>query len=304
MDNLGHIKVVRNFDDRILKKGMAVAFGSFDGVHTGHQKVLNRAHEIAKKEALIPAVFVFWPHPRFILKPTLPFIISGFRDQIESFKKSGIEVGIINRFNEVIRDMDYNSFIKEYILKNINMKYAIVGYDYTFGKNAQGDIEKLKILGKLYGFKVAVVPPVMVDGEIVSSSKIRRYLMSGNMEKAGRMLGRHYSVTSRVKKGNRRGSKIGIPTINLYPKIGLPADGVYCGNASIKDKVYKAAINIGTNPTFGDSRHIEAHLINFSGDLESKVVKLELIRYIRGEIRFNNTNELITRIKEDIKECR
>ncbi len=304
MDNRGYIKIVRNFDDRILKKGMAVAFGSFDGVHIGHQKVLNRAYEIAEKEALIPAVFVFWPHPRFILKPTLPFIISGFRDQIESFKKSGIKVSIINRFNEAIRDMNYNSFIKEYILKNINMKYAIVGYDYTFGKNAQGDIEKLKILGKLYGFKVAVVPPVMVDGEIVSSSKIRRYLMSGNIEKAGRMLGRYYSVTSRVKKGNGRGSKIGIPTINLYPKIGLPADGVYCGNASIKDKVYKTAINIGTNPTFGDSRHIEAHLINFSGNLESKVVKLELIRYIRSEIRFSNANELIARIKKDIKECR
>jgi len=299
----GSIRIVRNFDSDILKKPMAVAFGSFDGVHIGHQKVLSMAYEIARKKSLIPAVFIFWPHPRFLLRPRLPFIISGFRDQIEAFERSGIKIVLINRFDETIRDMSYHDFIR-YILKNINIKHAVVGYDYTFGKDAQGDTGKLKTLGKMYRFGVSVVEPVSIEGETVSSSKIRRYLISGDMEKASRMLGRNYSVTARVQRGNGRGAKIGIPTINLYPKIGLPSDGVYCGSAFTKYGRYKAAINIGSNPTFGDRHHIEAHLINFSGELTGTVVRLEFERYIRGEIRFADAGELVSHIKDDIRRCR
>lgn len=297
--------IIRDFHSPILtRKKLVLALGSFDGVHLGHQNVIKAAVETAKDMSLTVAVFTFWPHPRLLLKPTLPFIISNFRSQMKLFNKYGIEIAIVNRFDEHIRDMSYTAFIKDYLLKNMLIGCTVVGYNYTFGKNAEGNAEKLRKLGKKYGFKVVVIPPVAIDKEKVSSSKIRKLLINGNLNKASAMMGRNYSVTSRVKRGAGMGSKIGIPTINLYPKTGLILDGVYCGNIVLENKIYKAAINVGSNPTFGSIRHIEAHIIGFCGNLMGKRVTLVFTHFVRGEIKFDKVKNLVRQIKKDIEQCR
>ncbi len=297
--------IVRDFRSPILKKRKVVlALGSFDGVHIGHQNVIKTAVETAENMSLTAAVFTFWPHPRFLLKPTLPFIISNFRSQMKLFSRYGIEIAIVNRFNEHIRDLNYAAFVKDYLLENMQIGCAVVGYNYTFGKNAEGNALKLNELGKRYGFKVIIVPPVLINGEKVSSSKIRKQLINGSLDMASAMMGRDYSIASRVKKGAGRGSKIGIPTINLYPKTGLISDGVYCGNIELENKIYKAAINVGSNPTFGSIRHVEAHIIGFNGNLTGKLVTLLFTHFVRNEIKFDNAVSLVKQIKRDIEQCR
>lgn len=298
------MKIIRGVNRNCNIKDPVIALGNFDGIHIGHQSLIKKTVDLAKEIKGTPALFTFYPHPLKIIKHRYePFIIQTFKEKVKITQGLGIEAIICARFTKEFANMHPKDFVEEILINNFHVRYVCVGHDYTFGEKGKGGIKSLKEYSDKFGFDLAVIPPVKINGIIVSSTKIREFLRQGDIENANRFLGRAYKISGIVKKGDSRGASLGFPTANIYPKNEIILrNGVYAAYVYIKSKRYRSAVNVGFNPTFsGKEKHIEAFLIDFDGDIYGEKIEIEFVDFVRSEKRFRRIQDLVKQIQRDVK---
>jgi riboflavin kinase/FMN adenylyltransferase len=287
------------------RKEMLLTIGVFDGVHLGHRHLISRLKELAGKQGYSSGVITFSQHPREVLSPKtrLPSLTS-LEQRTALLQETDVDIVIPLPFTPQLANLSPQQFIS--LLQGyLKMKGLVVGPDFALGKGRKGDIDTLRRLGQEMDFSVTVVPPMKIDGEVVSSTAIREALAKGDIKRAQRLLGRPFRLQGRVVSGDKRGVKLGFPTANLEvaPGQALPAGGVYAGRAYIDGQSYSAMTNIGTRPTFGGGPQlIEVYLIDYNGDLYGQELAIDIIERLRDEKKFDTPEQLIEQIAEDVKQ--
>lgn len=295
------MRIFRELSDYHTKKdGTAIALGLFDGVHTGHQKVIQTA--AGYQETLDVMVLTF------TMMANRPDKKQGQKDilipseRIKRMKKMDLDVIYMPDFEE-IRQLSAEDFLHKILHQKLKARVLCCGDDYRFGKRAQGDIHLLKSLCRPLGIQVHIVPPVIYQNEAVSSTRIRKCLQTGEIKDANRMLGYPYSICSEVISGNRIGNTIGFPTINqaLQENTCLPKFGVYVSSVRLDGEVYPAVTNVGVKPTIQGNRSplAETHIIGIEQNLYGRTIRVKLHHFIREEQRFDSLEQLVSRIDED-----
>lgn len=287
------------------EKDMLLTIGVFDGVHLGHRHLITRLAGLARKSGLTSGVITFSRHPREVLAPRtrLPFL-TDIEHRIELLKNEGVGAVIPISFTPELARLSPKEFL-ELLKKRLRMRGLVVGPDFALGKNREGDVDALHRLGAEMGFSLTVVPPLTIDGEVVSSTAVRQALAEGDMKRAQKLMGRPFRLHGRVVAGDGRGIKLGFPTANLETEAeqALPADGVYTSRAYIDDRAYSAMTNIGIQPTFGgDQRLVEVYIMDYEGDLYGRELTFDILNRLRGEIKFDTPEELKKQIAKDVKQ--
>jgi len=284
-----------------LREKTALTVGNFDGLHLGHKYLINELKKRAKEKGLKTAVLTFCPHPLRVLAPNLLLCeLTDINEKIELFGELGIDYLCFIRFDKDFAKIHAREFLEKVIYEKLGCRYLLVGYDWRYGYKREGEIELAKEVGKKLGFEVEEAKPFKVKGHIVSSTLVRRLLKEGRVEEVKEYLGHYYWIKRRVVKGDGRGSKIGFPTANLQntDKLCLK-EGVYL--VRVEDKHYGVA-NYGYRPTFGGKKKVlEVHLLDFSGNLRGKRIKVEFLKFLREEKKFESPEELVSQIKRDIE---
>lgn len=286
-----------------------LTIGSFDGVHRGHQEILHNLVTSAHLAHARAAVLTFFPHPSVVLRgQSGPFYLTTPEERAQLISRHAVDMLITLPFTRELANITAQDFMTE-LKQKLQLARLWVGYNFTLGRNREGDVPTLQRLGDLLDYQLEVVPPIMIEGEIVSSSQIRGLISKGIVDRAEVMLGRPYQVDGRVVPGDARGRLLGIPTANLsiWPDWLLPANGVYAGKAWVNGKDYQAVINIGSRPTFEAADvpiRMEAHLLNFNHDLYGKTLKVDFIQRLRDEKRFPSVDALLDQIHQDIQTAR
>ena len=282
-----------------------LTIGQFDGVHLGHQEIIRRLIEGAHAHQSPAVVITFFPHPAVVLgKRISPSYLTTPDERANLVGELGVDAVITHPFDKIVAATSAQDFMTN-IKAKLGIEQLIVGHDFAMGHNRTGNVEKLKIIGQQLGFTVEEVPPVTINGELVSSSLIRKALSSGSIDKAARLLGRNYCVSGEVIPGDGRGRTIGIPTanLNMWQWRALPASGVYVCQAYLMGKTWGAVTNIGTRPTFAPhSNHtwVETHLLEFDEQIYGQEMQLSFIARLREERRFQDIQALIDQINHDI----
>ena len=287
-----------------------MALGSFDGVHLGHRRVIERAVQAARADGIRSSVVTFEPHPMAVLRPELaPHELSTPARRAELVAALDPDELIVIPFTRAFSLVEHERFAEEVLARRLGARLVIVGRNFRYGHGAKGSIETLAESGGRLGFAVEPAPLLEMDGAPVSSSRIRDLLSAGEVEHAGRLLGRPPWLEGTIVRGDGRGRGLGFATANLQPpaRAALPATGIYAGRAQLPDERRPAAISIGYNPTFSDERRrvrIEAHLLDFDRDVYGHPLRLELLRRMRGEERFGSVEELVEQVHRDIAAVR
>ncbi|MFH1898273.1 MAG: bifunctional riboflavin kinase/FAD synthetase [Candidatus Desantisbacteria bacterium] len=279
-----------------------VTIGIFDGVHLGHQKIITEVVESASKGDAESVVMTFDPHPEEVILSKSPPFLLPLSERIRLIESMGVSLMIISDFTRQIANIPAEEFVWDILVNRLRIKKICVGYDYSFGKNRCGGIELLRELGQVYGFETEVVPPVRINNEIVSSTKIRCCLAQGKIAQANDMLGRKHTIKVVVVHGDKRGRILGYPTANCLCKndILMPCIGVYAVWVWIDNIRHNGMANIGYCPTFrGEELRFEVHLLSFQGDLYEKEFMVTFIDRIRDEKGFDSVEELLGQLKED-----
>lgn len=285
-----------------------VTVGTYDGIHLGHQEILRRLVKEANNLALPSCVVTFSPHPQQIVAPSFHLkLLTTLEEKAELLAARGVDYLYVLRFGLRFRTLGYEEFVRRILAEGLGAKKVLVGFDHRFGYRRSGQSAQLKELGKKYGFTVEVVNPVFTEGLIVKSSTVRQQLLKGEVKSAAALLGRPYRLAGEVVKGSQRGHRILFPTANL--KVAreklIPADGVYAGDALLKDKSYPAVINIGRRPTFGGRRRVvEVYVMDFEGELYGEILKVDFLDYLREESKFISIGELQHQIEKDVLRAR
>ena len=292
-------------DEKTREKGTAVALGYFDGIHLGHKTVLDKALSAAKEKNLVPVVMLFDIHPRKLISGKIPPMLTSEERKREILTQMGFTVVDFN-FREA---MNYSpeEFIEKIIVGKLNAKAVSCGFDYHYGKGGKGNSDTMRADLKKRNIDFFSADPVVLGSDIVSSSEIRRLIGEGEIERANAMLGDWFSYDFTVKKGDGRGRTIGFPTINqFFPQdFIVPKFGVYMSVTKIEGKSYLSVTNVGTRPTVSkDSMRSETCILDYSGDLYGKKVQVQLVRYLREEIKFPNVEALTKAIGKDIENAR
>ncbi|BAC24441.1 ribF [Wigglesworthia glossinidia endosymbiont of Glossina brevipalpis] len=297
-----HIRNIFNLKKQYIN-GCVITIGNFDGVHLGHQKIISKLKNESLKRNLPMIVVIFEPQPKEFINKNSPSRITGLRDKIKYFKKMGIKQVLCINFNKNFLMLNAKDFIKNFLIKSLNMKCIIIGKDFRFGYKAYGDVKLLKNSGKKLGFNVLEVKTLEIDSEKISSTAIRNALKNNKLEKAIKFLGHEYSISGRVVCGKAIGRLIGFPTINISSKnIKFPINGVYAVEVNgITKKIIYGIANIGTRPTFfGLNQKVEVHLLNKSGNFYSCHIEIIIRKKIREERFFRSTFDLKNQILYDI----
>jgi riboflavin kinase/FMN adenylyltransferase len=284
-----------------------VTIGNFDGVHLGHLQIIQLARSEAQARRGKFVAYTFRPHPQIALRPNAaPSLLSTYDEKIELLAAQGVDWVIEEPFSREFSAIEPETFFREVLLGRLGAEVIVVGYDFAFGKERHGHLELLRDLCKNAGVRLIVVDPQKVNSEIVSSSRIRQYLLAGQIEAANRLLGRPFSYQGVVIRGKGRGKKLGIPTANLklQNKLALPY-GVYATWAEWNGKKIPSVTNVGVRPTFEEKTHelpvwVETHLLDTTEDLYGSVLKIEFLTRLREEKKFSDVNELIRQIHADI----
>ena len=279
-----------------------VALGVFDGIHLGHQEILTRAVSQARRLGVEAVACTFDPHPSEVLQPgRVPLPITTLAERLDLIAGIGIDATVILPFTRETAAIEPEAFVKDVLVDRLRAREVVVGFNHRFGRRARGDPRLLEALGQQLGFGVDVVPPLVIDGEPVSSTEVRNALQEGDIERATRFLGRPYTVCGEVVRGAGRGRTLGFPTANLRTdRPLLVPTGVYACRATCDGAVYPAVVNIGVRPTFpGQDFAVEAYLFDFSGDLYDRPLCLSFHRRLREERRFPSVDALKAQIAED-----
>ena len=296
--------------EAILKPfpGACVTIGNFDGVHLGHQMLFKEVADRAYKAGGTSIAITFNPHPLQVLRPGGIKLISSAEQKIELIGMAGIDVLIVVPFTMEFAKTTAEQFVDEILLNRVGMKDLVVGYDYAFGKGRTGNTEFLKEQGRLKGFPVTVVDAHFAGSTLVSSTQIRKLVADGKMVEARQLLGRHYQIRGCVQVGKQRGGKeIGFPTANLSlsPEDLVPRHGVYVSQVICEGKCYGGVLNIGCNPTFGEDVLVaETHIFDFNEDIYGKMIKINLLEFLRCEHKFADITELAMQIGKDVVQAK
>ncbi len=288
-----------------------VTIGNFDGVHKGHQAILRQVIEKAEAIDGTSVAITFEPHPMRVLKKNgQPPLITLYEQKTELIARTGIDVLICIRFDEAFAAVTAKEFVEDILVRRVGTKAIIIGEDYAFGRNREGNVAFLRKWGQKYGFDVIVaqwISDASHAGQRISSTRVREVVTAGNVEEAFYLLGRHYQVRGRVVSGRNRGGKLlGFPTANIHLTDELcPRSGVYAVTVVCKEKTFKGVANIGYSPTFGDNLFtIEVHILDFIKDIYNEPIQVNFIRRIRDEKKFENIEALVRRINQDIAAAR
>ena len=287
------------------EKDMLLTVGVFDGVHLGHKYLISKLVEQARKQDLLSGVVTFRQHPQDLMSPQtrLPFL-TDLDERSHLLKDEGVDVIIPLTFTAELAQLSARQFI-DLLQKYLRMRGLVVGPDFALGRGREGDTETLDKLGQDMDFSITVMPPIMIDGEVASSTAIRKALADGDVEKVSRLAGHPFSLHGRVVTGAGRGVGLGFPTANLdiNQEQALPADGVYASWAYINGKINRSATNVGTNPTFGDiERAVETYILDYQGDLYGQGVKVDFVKRLRDEKKFGSAEELKKQMAEDVRQ--
>lgn len=282
-----------------------VTSGTFDGVHLGHQKILRRLQELARGKQGETVLLTYWPHPRLILQPQDKSLrlLSSLSEKVKLLEEMGVDHLIILPFTEELSQMSSEDFIRSILVEKIHTKTLVIGYDHKFGKNREGSFEYLQSHSHLFGFAIEEISRQDVDDLGVSSTKIRTALAQGDISTANKYLGRPYDLSGQVVKGKQIGRSLGFPTANIQIADDyklLPRDGAYAVHAEVNSIQYKAILNIGDRPTVdGEKRTIEAHLIDFEGDLYGQELRVYFQEFLREEKKFESLDALKSQLVVD-----
>ena len=284
-----------------------VALGIFDGVHLGHRAILATALARARAAGLEAVACTFDPHPLEVLQPErAPRPITSLDERLILIGESGIDAVVVLAFTREFAAIEPEAFVKDVLLERLRAREIVVGYNHRFGRGARGDARLLQAMAERSGFQAHVVQPETVDGAVVSSSEIRAALGRGDVTRAARDLGRPYAIEGRVTSGAGRGRTLGFPTANIVSDLAvLVGRGVYRGRVHVGGGTYSAVVNVGVRPTFGETTlAVEAHLLDFTGDIYGHAVRLELLERLRDEMRFPSVEELKAQVARDIAAAR
>ena len=292
-----------------LPNGTTVTVGSFDGVHLGHQAVLQEIDRRARTAGRASVLVTFDPHPLEVVNPgAAPPLLTTGPERLEILAQSPLDYLLLLRFDRYLAGLTPERFVRDILVGRCAVRELVIGHDHGFGRGRSGDVETLRRLGAMEGFEVDVVSPVDFGGQHVSSSRIRRAVAGGDLVTARTMLGRPYSVVGRVGEGERRGRLLGVPTINLSelsPRKLLPPDGVYAVFVEWRGGRAGGMMNQGPRPTFQDGRRVlEAHLFDFDGDLYGEWVRIEWVARLRDIERFDSVEHLKKQLQSDRSRAR
>jgi riboflavin kinase/FMN adenylyltransferase len=279
-----------------------LTIGAFDGIHLGHQAIIRRVRERAREKRGTSMLFTFSDHPLRALDPGhAPLLLTPPEIKQEILREMGLDLLIWVPFTQEVSEMEPRAFVEEVLVRTLGIKEIWVGFDFAFGRDRRGDICLMQELGRELNFLVEVIPPVALQGRMISSTLIRNLLGTGKVAEASLLLGRPYMIRGVVVKGRGQGKELGFPTANLKPpKDFLLPDGVYAGWANQGGQVYQVAINVGRTPTFPDrDRRIEVHFLGFEGDLYRRQIEIHFLERVREERQFPNQAELAQAIRED-----
>ncbi len=288
------------------QKDMLLTVGVFDGVHLGHQHLLTHLRDEARRLGYLSGVITFKSHPEAVLSSKNKLLyLNDLATRISLLRRLGINVVVALPFTAETMGISAKEFIK--LLKDyLKMRGMVVGPDFALGRNREGNPDRLRYLGQEMGFSVEIVPPMILDGQVVSSSAIRQALAQGDMTKVRKLFGRHFSLSGRVVHGDGRGRALGFPTANLEVKSeqALPGDGVYVTIAHVGRRQIPSVTNIGLRPTFeGTTRLIETYILDYKAELLGRRLTIYLVDKLRDEKRFDTLEELKAQIAADVKEA-
>ncbi|MFN4913863.1 MAG: bifunctional riboflavin kinase/FAD synthetase [Sphingomonadales bacterium] len=304
------MQVYHNLDDIPHFDGLVLTQGTFDGVHLGHVKVLETVVEEARKTGLESMLLTFFPHPRLVLYPDDNPIrmLSSLDEKIQQLENCGIDHLLVLPFTSEVAALSPLDFVRGVLVNKLHVHTMIVGYDHRFGKNREGSFTDLLQFGEMLNFSVKEIPAGEIDHIAVSSTRIRKALLSGELEQANQLLGRPYTIAGKVVHGRKLGRTLGFPTANIEiedPYKLIPATGVYAVKAHLPSGVYGGAMNIGFNPSVpGKGFSIEAHLFGFSADIYEIAIRFEMIAYLRQEYTFDNLDDLKQQIAKDCEDAK
>lgn len=289
------------------RKPSVVTIGNFDGVHRGHQKILQGVVERAKEGDLLAAVLTFYPHPARVLRPdAAPGLLATLQQRLSAFNKAGIDAALVMRFDAELAKVSAEDFVQRFLVGAMRARAVLVGANFRFGHRQAGDVSLLTELGSQFGFEVEVVPPLVEGGIVVSSTAIRQAVREGRMEDAQKLLGRPFALDGEIRPGTGQGRKLVVPTLNLATEQEvLPPNGVYVTEAVVGDRVYRSATNVGVRPTFDGTRlAIESHLFDFDESPTGGAMEVRFCKRLRDERKFSSPEELRDQVLKDIDEVK
>jgi riboflavin kinase/FMN adenylyltransferase len=292
-----------------LRGPLFLAIGVFDGVHLGHQAVIFAATSHARAAEGTPVVMTFDPHPLKVLRPQYaPHLLTATEHKIALIRDLGVEHLLVINFDRKFAATSPEEFVEELVMHSRPLREICVGHEWSFGKDRRGNLDLLKKLGPQFDFSVVGVPPVLINGEVVSSTAIRQAVENGDFAKAAEMLGREYTILGTVTHGDNLGKQIGFPTANLSAHSEqFPPNGVYLAEAWINSALYHGVINLGYRPTVSSGkseRVLEIYLLDFDRDIYGEDVEVRFVRYLRPERKFDNMEALAQQIELDVRQAR
>lgn len=298
------MKIFRSLDNIVIEKPI-LTIGSFDGVHLGHKQVIDKLKQEAYRLGGQSTVLTFWPHPVAVLNPQQKLqLLSTLDEKIFLLEQTGIDNLILLPFSKEFSQIEYTDFVKLVLVEKLHISTLLLGYDNKMGRGGKGKFQEVEALAQSYGFNILKMNAVSTGDEPISSTKIRDLLLVGNVSEAAKLLGRQYSLTGKVVKGNQIGTKIGFPTANLLPDAYkfIPCNGVYAIWVQIADNKHLGMLNIGVRPTLNSGKSevsIEAHIFDFKGDLYGENITIQFIEKIRSEQQFANLEALSHQLQID-----
>ncbi|MBN1541219.1 bifunctional riboflavin kinase/FAD synthetase [candidate division KSB1 bacterium] len=304
------MQIYWDFKEFKAEQPSVVTLGTFDGVHQGHLRIIERINCAAEEKQALSTLITFEPHPQLVLdsrRETELRLLTSVEEKIDLLSRSGLQRLVVANFTRDFAVIEPEQFIRDYLVERMRMKHIVIGHDHAFGKKRRGNLQLLQQMSDGQGFTVEAVEAVINGGQTISSTQIRKALQNGDVETANRLLGRAYSLTGKVVKGDKRGSFLGFPTANIQPfsryKL-VPKPGIYASRLLVGDKIYNSATYIGIRPTFElHEPVIEVHVMGFKLELYTQTVELQFYQWIREERHFDRVEELIEQIKIDIEKA-
>ncbi len=291
-------------------KNTVITLGSFDGIHLGHKKIINKLLECSENSDCRNILVTFEPHPRLVLSTDFKLqLLTTMEEKMFLLDKLGVQNLLIIPFTKEFSNLSSEEFVKNYFVDKIGLTELVIGYDHHFGKNRDGDKNTLVNLGKKYNFRVSSVDAVKINDQAVSSTRIRKSLLNGDIKTATDQLGRYYSFGGVVVQGDKRGRQLGYPTANIKPdnkfKL-LPAIGIYAVRILVHGNWFKGVMSIGKRPTFYTDGDLitEVFIFDFDQEIYNQTVSVEIVQRIRGEEKFSNINDLVNQIKKDVEDSK
>ncbi|MEZ4916406.1 MAG: bifunctional riboflavin kinase/FAD synthetase [Chitinophagales bacterium] len=302
------MQVFKSLENLPQFKNAVVTIGTFDGVHLGHQKLLERINELAKKNDGESILITFHPHPRFVVQPDSDLkLLNTIDEKIDLLKKYKVNNVVVAPFSKEFSNMPAISYVKDFLVENFKPHTLVIGYDHHFGKNRSGNIDLLEEYKNIFGYNVEQISKETIQDIDISSTKIREALAQGKVQTANKLLGHEYSINGFVTKGEQLGRKIGFPTANVQLLVDyklIPKNGVYIVNVKVKNSLYKGMLNIGVRPTIeGLNKTIEVNIFDFDQDIYGEKIEVILLKYIREEQKFESLEALKQQLNKDKAEA-